>query len=430
MKVLRNVKQYVALILGNKLKVLKDKAAGIQDLVFFSIGLCIVACASLFISLGGLVQWLGNEGGTIVSIVLMSSFSLAFFNWRRTVYQGELNESDSYLSEISQQLNETYTQVGEYVAILKGQMDGISNITEEASMELMRALYEIECSIQDSIDGIEESQKNANHCREKSALEFEMAAQRVKDIKALISKQNEQQLADNEAIQGVMREVGNLKQLTELVKNIANQTNLLALNAAIEAARAGEYGRGFAVVAEQVRILSSQSSEAAEKIEHGIKTALDAAQVQGEKMLKSTRSTDTCTLLSGFSESLENITQHYRTLERVSPKMLMCINESAKNVATKVSGAIGKIQFQDIIRQRTEHVKLEQDAIVELFGQFSTYINGREAFDETFNLNTKEMFENYVMEDQRKIHFDISDNYDEAQKSEYQDAREPKIELF
>lgn len=430
MKVLRNVKQYVALILGNKLKVLKDKAAGIQDLVFFSIGLCIVACASLFISLGGLVQWLGNEGGTIVSIVLMSSFSLAFFNWRRTVYQGELNESDSYLSEISQQLNETYTQVGEYVAILKGQMDGISNITEEASMELMRALYEIECSIQDSIDGIEESQKNANHCREKSALEFEMAAQRVKDIKALISKQNEQQLADNEAIQGVMREVGNLKQLTELVKNIANQTNLLALNAAIEAARAGEYGRGFAVVAEQVRILSSQSSEAAEKIEHGIKTALDAAQVQGEKMLKSTRSTDTCTLLSGFSESLENITQHYRTLERVSPKMLMCINESAKNVATKVSGAIGKIQFQDIIRQRTEHVKLEQDAIVELFGQFSTYINGREAFDETFNLNTKEMFENYVMEDQRKIHFDISENYDEAQKSEYRDAREPKIELF
>lgn len=430
MKVLRNVKQYVVLILGNKLKVLKDKAAGIQDLVFFSIGLCIVACASLLISLGGLVQWLGNEGGTIVSIVLMSSFSLAFFNWRRTVYQGELNESDSYLIEISQQLNETYTQVGEYVAILKGQMDGISNITEEASMELMRALYEIECSIQDSIDSIEESQKNANHCQRKSAIEFEMAAQRVNDIKALISKQNEQQLADNEAIQGVMREVGNLKQLTELVKNIANQTNLLALNAAIEAARAGEYGRGFAVVAEQVRILSSQSSEAAEKIEHGIKTALDAAQVQGEKMLKSTRSTDTCTLLSGFSESLENITQHYRTLERVSPKMLMCINESAKNVATKVSGAIGKIQFQDIIRQRTEHVKLEQDAIVELFGQFSTYINGREAFDETFNLNTKEMFENYVMEDQRKIHFDISENYDEAQKSEYRDAREPKIELF
>ena len=202
------------------------------------------------------------------------------------------------------------------------------------------------------------------------------------------------------------------------------------MNAAIEAARAGEYGRGFAVVAEQVRILSSQSSEAAEKIEHGIKTALDAAQVQGEKMLKSTRSTDTCTLLSGFSESLENITQHYRTLERVSHKMPMCITESAKNVATKVSGAIGKIQFQDIIRQRTEHVKLEQDAIVELFGQFSTYINGREAFDETFNLNTKEMFENYVMEDQRKIHFDISENYDEAQKSEDRYAREPKIELF
>jgi len=56
---------------------------------------------------------------------------------------------------------------------------------------------------------------------------------------------------------------------------IAVQTNMLAVSGAVEAARAGEGGRGFATVSGDIRRLSRDSSESAERIKDVVRSIRD-----------------------------------------------------------------------------------------------------------------------------------------------------------
>lgn len=58
----------------------------------------------------------------------------------------------------------------------------------------------------------------------------------------------------------------NTNEIVSFIKKVASRTNLLGLNASIEAARAGEAGKGFNVVAEEIRKMSINTTESANKI--------------------------------------------------------------------------------------------------------------------------------------------------------------------
>lgn len=72
--------------------------------------------------------------------------------------------------------------------------------------------------------------------------------------------------------------------IVEIINSIAKQTNLLALNASIEAARAGKAGNGFTVVANEIRNLSEESTESADKISDLINIIKEENQDATENM--------------------------------------------------------------------------------------------------------------------------------------------------
>lgn len=160
-----------------------------------------------------------------------------------------------------------------------------------------------------------------------------------------------QTLSDMEII---LREAVDIRDIIGQIEYIADQTNLLALNAAIEAARAGEHGRGFSVVADEVRKLSLKSAEAVDEIRRRIlKVETDIRGIYE----KTERNTTATSMLSTEAEAVvhETMGKIDNAMSNTRQQISMLTRET-ESLAQDIGNILVSMQFQDITRQRIEHV--------------------------------------------------------------------------
>lgn len=181
-----------------------------------------------------------------------------------SVIGGKLNSMLFSMKQINNpvvmRLNETMSIIGDN-SLMKDTFEQVESQTmsikhmENASLNLEDSIDNISSAmgnIRDNTHNIIEVSQNITNDMNDSITAVNQSSKRIEVI--------------NNRVQNFKGKIGKIEEIVDLVKKVANQSNLLALNASIEAARAGEAGKGFAVVADQVRLLSSNTSESAEDI--------------------------------------------------------------------------------------------------------------------------------------------------------------------
>lgn len=209
--------------------------------------------------------------------------------------------------------NEAMEAIGDQ-SYVKNLLDQVSSQTKDIeAMELSSQ------NLEQSIEHISNYMREIRDSIQEMLATTQNSTANMTESISVVNTSSEKISEINQQIQAFRSKIDEIGNIVDVVRDVASQSNLLALNASIEAARAGEAGRGFAVVAEQVRQLSTNTTESAGDISKYVQELQQDILTLASSMAETTKS------LSEGNAKVEVSLSH---IERLNAQMTQ-INESA-----------------------------------------------------------------------------------------------------
>jgi methyl-accepting chemotaxis protein len=372
---------------------------------------------------------------TITGLIAASMTFLAI----AVVFRGYLFATDSQTREIhvrcaAQQIrvrehyHRTASDLTQYNAVLSGHLNDVMSQTETAILGIVERMVNIHAQTSIQVEQIGTTSDNSRELVDVTQDQIRKNQQVITALNDFSTSQTDQ-LKDNlMRIQSLSDEMENLRPLVNDIADIADKTNLLALNAAIEAARAGEAGRGFAVVADEVRRLSNQTNTAAKEIASRITQVAGQAQVETENARKTIEQHQDANKFKTLAGNLGEIEGRFKTASAHLADIISGIDSASRIIVEEVSVVLGDIQFQDVLRQRTEQVNAALLSLSSFSQEIVNWLDGAtEMPGSGLSEHLEALQKTYVMHEQRVTHNAVLGN-----KSGSRAAAPPasRIELF
>jgi methyl-accepting chemotaxis protein len=221
------------------------------------------------------------------------------------------------------EFGQTAKEVNNFIEMIQGTVNDVKSLGEQNNeiaseiatashvirkgtqqeQELVTKTSEKSTDIQRILDQTIQTAATTQETIEKADEELEEARASLATLNGEVNGfvESENELVDE--LSTLKSDADQVKEVLNVIKDIAEQTNLLALNAAIEAARAGEHGRGFAVVADEVRKLAERTQKSLGEIDISVSTIVQAINDVGEKMSQNAKNVEA---LSDISDDVEH----------------------------------------------------------------------------------------------------------------------------
>ncbi|WP_157151794.1 methyl-accepting chemotaxis protein [Brachyspira sp. SAP_772] len=198
----------------------------------------------------------------------------------KEISKGDLTNTDQTIhrkDELGELADSFSTMRHELVNIIVRVRDSVEKITNSAQ-ELSQGSNDLSHRTESQAASLEETASSMEQMAStiKSSTDQSVQGNRMMvESRQSIESAGDIILETTKNIEEVYDASAKIKDITNIIENIAFQTNILALNAAVEAARAGDQGKGFAVVASEVRNLAQTTQSSVKDITNLVDNAYD-----------------------------------------------------------------------------------------------------------------------------------------------------------